>query len=376
MPAFRLEPLDTLFFRDGQPFHAGETGHMEVEGRFPPTPTALVGALRAALARQRGWDGSSNWATDPDLRRVLGDGPELGQARYQGPFLMRGDEALFPAPLLLMGKRNNETAGSDSPDKTKWHDLARLAAGDPLTTDQGALRLPQLPDAADDLTVLETAYLTAEGMTRVLDGNLPDSDHVIPQEALWHSEPRVGIFRDRETRTTPEDALYQSSHVRLCRNIGLGACIAGLPDGWAPASPAPLGGESRMAWIQSLGDGIALPECPTLSERDGTIRYTATLITPCDPTDEGWSRAGQSLFGLPGKIVSACVGKPQPIGGWDSLKHEPLPLRPHLPPGSTWFMEADSSRHDAIVARHGQHMGEHQAWGYGQILIGTWEEAQ
>jgi len=81
------------------------------------------------------------------------------------------------------------------------------------------------------------------------------------------------------------------------------------------------------------------------------------------------------LFGLPGKIVTACVGKPQPIGGWDSLNHEPLPLRPHLPAGSTWFMEADVSQHDAIVARHGQHIGEHQAWGYGQILIGTWEEA-
>ncbi|MEW6637748.1 MAG: type III-B CRISPR module-associated Cmr3 family protein, partial [Actinomycetota bacterium] len=52
MNYYRLEPLDTLFFGDGSPFNAGETGQMEVEGTFPPSPTTVVGALRAAFARE------------------------------------------------------------------------------------------------------------------------------------------------------------------------------------------------------------------------------------------------------------------------------------------------------------------------------------
>ena len=61
MKYLKLTPLDTLFFRDGRPFNAGETGQMEVGSVFPPSANTVVGCLRAAFARELGWDGRGSW---------------------------------------------------------------------------------------------------------------------------------------------------------------------------------------------------------------------------------------------------------------------------------------------------------------------------
>lgn len=369
MKTFLIEPLDTLFFRDGRPFNAGETGQMEVDGHFPPAPTTLVGALRAALARSQGWSNSKkDWSEE--IKQHLGDGPDLAAGlHFYGPYVVRCEQPLFPAPLLLMGKSPQEKG-------EKWTDFIRLRpAKHPLTTDRGTLRLPEPVSQTNGHKALERCYLSAAGMQAVLDGGVPSPEQVFYHSDLWKTEPRVGILRDRKTRTTGDNALYLSSHVRLCSNVCLGVSIKGLPDDWEPDTPAPLGGESRLAWIKPAKQ-FEFPKVSHLNTNaNGKLRYTVTLITPYDPSDERWRNAGQALFGLPGKIISACVGKPQLIGGWDSLQKRPLPLKPHLPPGSTWFIEAESSEKQEILDMN-THIGKRTEWGYGQILIGTWEEAQ
>jgi CRISPR/Cas system CMR-associated protein Cmr3 (group 5 of RAMP superfamily) len=45
--AIVARPIDTLFFRDGAPFNAGETGF--IKSIFPPTPQTGYGFSRAAL---------------------------------------------------------------------------------------------------------------------------------------------------------------------------------------------------------------------------------------------------------------------------------------------------------------------------------------
>lgn len=205
-------------------------------------------------------------------------------------------------------------------------------------------------------------YLTLEAMQRVLKGDLPDPASIIARGELWQSEARVGIHRDDASRTTKEDALYQTAHVRLSRGVSLGVGVSGY-DGAVPKLVT-LGGESRMVGIEEVS--WALPQAPTLTGR----RYTVTLITPGCFRGDGWKTPGGALPGLPGRIVAACVGKPLMIGGWDSEAKQPKPLALHLPPGSTWFMEADDVQ--AALAMHGKHIGEKTSWGYGQILIGAW----
>ena len=96
----RFDPLDSLFFRDGRPYTKDESEQVGVASQFPPTPATLVGAVRAAAARGRGWDGHGAWSDD--IKKVLGDGESLGPLRFRGPVLIRGGDVLFPAPANLM----------------------------------------------------------------------------------------------------------------------------------------------------------------------------------------------------------------------------------------------------------------------------------
>lgn len=357
---FALEPLDSLFFRSGRPFNLGETGQMEIEAVFPPSPTTVVGALRASLARARGWHGQGDW--DSALKAVLGDGEDLAQLRFSGPQLLQGGQPLFPAPLYLLGK---QTAG-------RW-DLVRLRPSKAaLHTDLGAVRLPEPEGKTDGHKLLERCYLTAAGMARALAGGLPESLDIRTAGELWQVEPRIGIRRDRATRTTPEDALYQIHHVRLLPKVALAVAIEGLPAGWQPQALAPLGGESRMAWVTPIAD-LALPPAPPLAGEP--LRYTVTLVTPARFADDSWRQAGGALAGLPGRIVSACLGKPVLIGGFDSRARAPKPLVPYLPAGSSWFMETSAADAAQVLAAHGSKIGEQTAWGFGQILIGSWRDA-
>ncbi|MBX6764238.1 MAG: type III-B CRISPR module-associated protein Cmr3 [Rubrobacteraceae bacterium] len=351
MRYYLLEPLDTLFFRDGSPFNAGETGQMEVLGTFPPSPTTVVGALRAAFARELGWTGGE-W--NGKIKERLGDGADLGPLRFSGPYVTKGKEILFPAPLHLL------RSGGD---------LAYLEPGEAvLSTDIGEARLPEVGTKIKGLKPLKNAYLTREGMEKALRGEPPAPEDIFESSELWSSESRVGIQRDPKSRTTLEDALYQTTHVRLRKGVALAAGVEGY-DKEAP-SLLTLGGESRMASLEQ--HEVSLPEVPGIEPGGGRLRYTATLITPARIEDNGWREPGGALPGLPGRVVSACVGKPVMIGGWDTEKKVPLPLEPYLPPGSTWFMEAEATELDNVKEMHTGHIGDKSEWGYGQILIGGW----
>lgn len=365
MISYKLTPLDTLFFRDGRPFNLGETGQMEVEGVFPPSPTTVVGAMRAALARNRDWQQGS-WSSD--IKRILGDGEILpGSLEFCGPYLLRNGEPLFPAPLYLLGKQPKDKG-------ERWTCFLRLAPNqEKLRTDIGNVNLPKPTSTTDGHKALERCYLTRMGMKAVLEGGTPSPEQVYAAGDLWTTEPRVGIKRDSGSRTTKEDSLYQIQQVRLREDVSLAVQVEGLPDDWQPQSPALLGGESRMVWVETT-ENITLPQAPTLQPDGGTIRYTVTLITPAAAVDESWCQSGVPLFGLPGEIISACVGKPLMIGGWDSIKGSPLPLRAHLPAGSSWFIEAAPDDAKQILDIHGEHIGSKVEWGYGQILIGTWRK--
>ena len=102
MTGFRLEPVDTLFFRDGTPFTADSAPQDGVDSLFPPHPPTVAGALRAALARANGWNGHGRWPED--ICRVLGDGLEdPGRLSIDGPFVLHDEEPLFRSPRHLLG---------------------------------------------------------------------------------------------------------------------------------------------------------------------------------------------------------------------------------------------------------------------------------
>jgi len=374
MTSLRLSPFDTLFFRDGSPFNEGDPSQAATRGIFPPYPPTVVGAVRAALARAMGGPGTP-WPV-----RLLGDGVDwqqgdsaLGPLRFSGPLIVKKTllvgktQPLFPAPLHL--------AQADGSRHIVFLAPSRAA----LETEIGPIRLPAAQ--GENLKPLEGHWLDADTMAEALDCREFDRSRAIPESELWKSEPHVGICRGEHTHTTGEHALYAAAHVRLAAEVSLAVEVDGLPDNISlEDNPATLGGESRCVWIDQ-DEPIPLPAGRALhTDEDGILRYAVIHIAPADLGDRS-PRVGDQLVGpyalpLPGRIVAGCVGRPAPIGGWDTQAKSPLALRPCIPAGSVWFMEAEAGEAEAALRWHGRAIGRATGWGFGRVLIGRWEPAK
>lgn len=358
MTTYVFEPLDTLFFRDSQPFNSGEGGNNIVASLFPPNPPTLAGALRATFARGQGWT-KGDWA--PNIKAALGDRDKPKPLWFRGPYLLHNDKPLFPAPAHLVGTLL--TNG--------WGDLTLLKPGAPLDCDLG--RGVRLPAPCGARETLSGAWLDVAGMTDVLAGHVPTTG-IITESTLWLEEPRTGIGRNFATRSVVIGMLYTARHARTQHKVSLALVVENAPAGWVPVTPALTGGESRMAWVTVGANSVALPQAPQLAATlSGALRYTATLITPALlPRDA--LLPGAAIPGLPGTVACACVDRPAKLGGWNTEAKQPAPLRALMRAGTTWFIEAGSGDAGTARAMHGAHIGADTEWGFGQILIGNWKE--
>ena len=370
MIGVELAPVDTWFFRDGTPFFAGEAPMGNVEGLFPPHPGTVAGALRAALAVNRGWNGRGRWPDE--FCAVLGDGPDdLGRLAFDAPFLLRDGQPLFRAPRHLLGTGNPE----------EWVPGAFLHPGPPVSCDLGdAVRLPEVLAFTGDFHDLkpgDSQWLTPVGLTAVLNGALPRPDDVVFAGDIWAMESRTGLELDRDTRTAVEGMLYSVRHVRPASHTSLGARIDGLPSDWTVpfGRLLPLGGESRLAECREW-DGDLHVDAP-LTAVVSSHQFAVIALSPLD-IGEDVCQGDQTLDGLAGaRVISAALDRPQRIGGWNSLDRTPLPMRSILSPGSVLFCEVEDpfQLQRTVAAETGLvRLGRRQGWGFGLAALGVWPQ--
>lgn len=377
-----FQAVDTWFFRDGTPFQSGEGGRAGQSSGFPPPMTTLQGAIRTALALGQGWlpgepTGSRPWPGG------LGTPADLGELKLQGPYLRDGGNFLFPMPLHILGKPGDP----GSPSRQKQ--FTRLVPGkEKIETDLGPVCLPEprvpLPGARD----LRGSWITREGLGLVLRGNLPQAQQVVPGEEMWQPEPRTGLEIDCQTRTAAQQKLYSLFHSRPKAGLEIIVRVQGVPLEWHQAvTPAiHLGGESRLACLEISDENKkpVLPGIPGLAPSGGKVNFTVTLVTPgClyvshgpgrykEARDEMAEIMRQGYREVPGKCLSACLGKAAQLGGWDMVNKEPRPLLPVIPAGSTWFYQAAAGDLELIQSLHGRCLGPEDGLGFNQIIIGTW----
>ena len=365
MIGVQLLPVDTWFFRDGSPFTADAAPQTDVKSLFPPHPPTVVGALRALMARGRGWNGSEPWSQE--IRDTLGDGPEnLGKVSFDGPFLLRCEQPVFPAPRHLLGATGENGA---------WRPKAFLRPGEPVECDLGRVRLPDLSRRCGNAEILKPGdgqWLTAAGLNSALRGEVPRAGDVASSRSLWSSEYRIGLERHAGTRAAKEGMLYSSQHTRPSRAVSLGARIHGLPQDWdAPYERlTPLGGESRLAecrrWDGKLG--IKSPIAKLQVSHSLAVVALTPVYIEIDLNTEIAELGGA-------RVTSACIDRPQRIGGWYSPERRPLPIRSALPQGSVLFCEtSEPERLESIISRNDglARIGERKEWGFGLVALGVW----
>jgi len=381
----QLTPVDTVFFRDGIPFTSGSSTQENVGSLFPPYPWTVTGAIRVALALCNGWDGDTPWQST--ITNVIGTGPrDLGKLRVTGPFLLRDGQPVFPVPRHIMGEVS----------EGRWKPIVCLQPGAPLECDLGTVRLPEASEDVFDATQRTSSqgwpkpsknwWLTVSGLIKVLGGGMPNETQLLAEESLWTHEDRIGLKRKRTTRTAEEGQLYSTRHVRLANGVSLGVRVDGLPPGWKHpfGQLLPLGGESRFAECHEWElDGLSwstsgIDQSPTehirFAGRQARARTMLVALTPIDLEREAYvGKQSLQIGNTTAKVISACLDRPQRIGGWDSVGRKPMPMRSMLPAGSVLFCEVSDPERLAAASRDGMiSIGSRQEWGFGLVGVGRW----
>jgi CRISPR-associated protein Cmr3 len=346
-----LDAVDSLMFRDGRPFNQADDGASRAVSVFPPYPPTIVGAVRAAL-----WQGplAGKWN-----ETKLGTGTNwqkdsLGPLSFGPPTLLKNGEPLFPVPFHVVQGTERGTPG-------KTRTFLRPGA-DMLECDLGKVCLPEPDKALDDVRLIEDEWVTLSGIRAILGHQMPKDDHFIKRDRLWCNEDRVGIGIVPETRAVHDGHLYMASHIRLADDVALGVTLNNADK--INKRLQPLAGEHRMAEIDQATKPFHLPAHPKSLENE---HYCIILLSPLVPKD-ALPDAGSAFEKMPGTVVSACLGKTVPIGGWDSQRKQSIPLRRAVPAGSVWFMTTKDTKN--LFWPKGLGIGTE--WGFGQYLIGKW----
>lgn len=379
MSTLRFSALDTWFFREARPFDA--IGGSELASIFPPPPRTLMGAVRTAIGDALGADWPA-FGMDPDnyrlpddrrLRDLIGFGDDYSLLKLQGPWLTDREQRLYPMPLCVLERSTGQATTR-----------IRLRIGKGANTPLGRVRLPELPPGNAGAKTLERVWLTAAGLTAMLDGGVPHDDEIRRASDLFVEEARLGIARDNKRRVAGEGLLYQTRHLRPKSDLAVEADVA-LPDHAAVTGRlVRFGGEGRLAHLD-VRESRALPQQPKPSAN--TLGLVLVLLTPArlGDGDNGWLPRGfepeeqQGVLVWKGQIAqvpltlhAAVFGKVHREGGWDLAKRKPRDVVSLIPAGSCYYVTADGDLAAAAKDLHGESIGAEPHLGRGLIACGLW----
>lgn len=356
MSTWILDAIDPLFFGDGRSVGSGAN-----DGRILPPPQVVAGLART----RQGQDERGLWVGDPDEARTIPvRGPFAALLNAQGAV----SEWLFPRPA------------------------------DALALDGGLRRLFPL-----DLAVWKAkTNLPDDGLvpTGLVE---PDPSKPVAMNAFWRwsdlrawleaptgvpatkiegvsappVEARTHVAIDAETgRVRDDGALFGTTGRRML--VKDGAIAIGLcTDATIREGAAPAGGERRMVrWRRADAPLPSAPEAVLSSAEAGAVRVV--LATPAI-FRQGWRP--ERLFGAPAgsTLVSACVGRPEVVSGWDLAKQQARPTRRCAAAGSVYFLKLGGTPAERRAWVEASWLApcsddEHDCFdGYGSVLFGAWD---
>jgi len=414
MQTFDFIPADTLFCRDQRPLAAGHSfGH----GANWPLPTVLHSAIRTALLRHRP-DGLPPRKGQPG-RPHKGKEKFVASQLYQwlnlrGPFPLDEKGVMyFPIPRDLVPNGDGTVACLqviENAEGTGGNKLNNLP--EPLTHLAASFAVPskaKLPE-----------WISEDDYANYLAGNLT----ALPEhEPLWDSEHRIGVAIDPATHTAEDGKLYAAEHLRLRDGVKLRFAVSEDPHKKESADISDkilqLGGEQRFGQVAAVKGELKLPETaitgslikwvlltpaifvhgwrPGWIDDNGNVKLRvvdkATRAERRRPRydDPNWkyAEADDKTEKIGAKLVAACVGKPQVVGGWDVL-HESKDKEGNIkygggkathlavPSGSVYYFRADCPEEATKLAGVLQGRCKSDFFGekgLGLGVCGTWKEA-
>jgi CRISPR-associated protein Cmr3 len=320
----KIDPLDTLFFRDGKPFSMGE----DTWGNciFPPSPSVIYGALRTAYFSNHidQLEKANKNEEDPTNNLVI-------HGIYFLDNLENKNTLYLPLPLDLVQKKDVETELENEVYLLSLVEM-KLKSSCPtshvLKGDQGV----EVVDEGLINTNVLREYLSCNGK------NFP----ILRLNSRVITEPKIGIGLNGETHTADESKIYRVGLKRL-NNLSLLVEFDGMefPD----KGLLKLGGEGKASSYEKILDPLMVCGLPEDNICEDIQKFKLYLSTPAI-FHQGWIPSWIDINTLEGKyknskfrLLTASVGKYQNLGGFDLQKKEPKPMWKVTPAGSVYYFE-------------------------------------
>lgn len=326
----KLDPLDTLFFRDGKPFTMGEDTW--ADGIFPPSPSVIYGALRSAYF--------SNHIKE--LKKATKEDDPTKDLRIVGVYLSDKDNTYLPLPNDCVKKKD------DKESRVSVLSMNELTGKKSSCPTQYTLKGEKVENVERGLININLLKEYLECTKNSFSPILKMADRVL-------SEPKIGIGIDNKTGTSEEGKLYRVGMNRL-DNLSLLIDFEGLD--LPESGMMKLGGESKAVSYKELKPEEFKPVKFSVdnSRLDGK-RFKLYLSTPAI-FKKGWlpewmdeKTLTGTYKGLELKLLTASIGKPILIGGFDMKARKPKPMHKAVPAGSVYYFEGDFKKAFEIFNR-------------------------
>ncbi len=418
---YTITPLDTLFFRDGRPFVAGEgTDAISV---FPPTPFTVQGLIRSKiLAKQRPGggggrdDGCGLWAkyakncstcehkgncdVQDVVGRVQGVPSNNGTLQVRGPWLFMNGNPVVPIPLDVIAQDSDTKAVAEGKATSLQTALLRPALKKDRCSNLPRGLIPLDPPGGWEKFGVVPGWMAWPAFAQYLSGQAPV---LTPGQDWWRPEDvvltelRPGLEIEDSRSRAQEGHLYFARHVRLNtwdgKDIGVGVELAGLGNQASSVTRfpvSPFGGERRAVGIERPDpDPAPWRTCPpAVAEAvKRTLQVKLVLTQPAWFT-EGWVPKGwdkekgdAQTNGVPCKWVAFAMDRPERFGGWDLAKRDQKPVRAFVPRKTVYYLKLkDSADSVKVLDLWNTCLSEtppgeafdYNRMGLGHVFIGTW----
>lgn len=364
-----FEQVDRLFFRANAPFDRFAKTWEVIGGQFPPSLFTLVGAFRAAIARQKDWNGQGNW--NNDIATLVGKNiHDIDPLDFFGPFIEKDGKTFVPAPNFIV--KQEEGLNLLRPDESV--NLAIPSAEKPVH--------PQIPNNSSPFDIIKDGYIALDELRGLLNLESAKPVREILKSSDFHQgEFQPGVFLEIGSKSSAnERGFFTREYVRFREGVSLSMYLQGSDKLQFQKLVTPLGGEGKFGFIRlEENKQPELPKITQLNKDDRGCRFFVYFLTHYRPTKNAETERTNVLEGLKEdlkidgiRFVGSSVGKPIRIGGWDMFNNKPLQLDAFVPAGSVFFFRADESLEMEILAGSKQKIGQFTRFGFGQYLIGTW----
>jgi len=379
-----FEPLDTLFFRSGLSIDAADSGGTGwVESIFPPTPQTMQGAIRSSVLISEchdpkvfGEGGCSNCAEREScsIPAKIGSTSEgdYGNLDLYGPYLFKDDNCYYTIPLdIVREKEGEKRLFTLKPSETH------------ITCDLGKVCMPAKPTGSNfGAFDLVEGWIKEEALINYLQGdkdNPISGDDLVTEDLFFEREPRVGIKRDYSTHRVITGMLYSIIPLRFNAGSKIGVRVGGIDNIDLAGYATNIGGEGKVCRLD-------LQDCEEryVYKLDHNNHVKMVLLQPADfggnwyPSEfkekdlngtTCWERSIEGV-NIKLRLITACIGKPYKLGGWNMAERRVKPMKNYIPAGSVYFFEVVEG--DASDLPVEGKIGNNSQIGFGHYLLGTW----